>query len=651
MPRLLNLLLALLAYLCVATTALAAAPNTQQSVSSTLKTITIDQSPKYELSANNALYWVENKPAVAASLFAAGMELWQPINKALISVGWQNKPVWFRFEVQNNSNEAVNRLMEIRWINFDQIDFYQQRQTKGALVHYAGGLKLANNSHYRDSTSYLFPIQLAPHERSQILLSVSSRVNSVFLPTFIWQEQAFIDDQRDTINWYCLAFGILIALMLYNASLYIFTREDSYFSYSLYALSILIYQLGMTGIGNYYIWGDWEWLRRNGMMLGVHLSFISASFFTIQFLDLKHYSRFFFNLTCAGIGYWSLSLALLLLGIDHFLQLSLLASLLTCIAAIIITTYLWTLGNVSAKYFTIAWTALIVFTIATVLMMAGLLPYSSMTEFGQTIGFVAEMLLLSLALAERINRERLQRAQAQQQALALQLEINSEREAKILAQEQMMAAQKRTNQELEAHVSARTQELKRAMMELETVNRELAYLSVMDGLTKVSNRRHFDEVLARELYRAERSRHSIALILVDIDHFKRFNDSYGHLVGDDCLRAVATTLRDFPLRNSDLVARYGGEEFAIILPDTTEADAYIISEKIRLQIAHIEFIHNGKRIPVTASLGVAGMVPTPSFTPNQLIEAADSALYRAKDQGRNCSVAAMQMFDGVVRLG
>jgi diguanylate cyclase len=189
------------------------------------------------------------------------------------------------------------------------------------------------------------------------------------------------------------------------------------------------------------------------------------------------------------------------------------------------------------------------------------------------------------------------------------------------------------------------------MQALETVNRELAYLSVMDGLTKVNNRRYFDEALTKEILRAERSRHAIALILVDIDHFKRFNDSYGHLVGDDCLRAVAGTLRDFSLRSSDVLARYGGEEFAIILPDTNEADAYIIAEKIRIAIANIEFIHDGERVPVTVSMGVAGMVPTPGFMPNQLIETADSALYRAKDQGRNCSVAAAMLFDGVVRLG
>ncbi|MCK5789215.1 MAG: GGDEF domain-containing protein [Ketobacter sp.] len=175
---------------------------------------------------------------------------------------------------------------------------------------------------------------------------------------------------------------------------------------------------------------------------------------------------------------------------------------------------------------------------------------------------------------------------------------------------------------------------------LEIANRELAKLSVTDPLTKVHNRRYFDETLAREIERSSRTGQALSLILVDIDHFKQFNDLYGHLVGDDCLRLVAATLKEVASRSTDLVARYGGEEFAIVLPDTKQAEAYLVAERVRSKINQLNFIYKGKRIPISASLGVVGRVIASGEGGEAIIGAADKALYEAKNQGRNCSVEA-----------
>jgi diguanylate cyclase (GGDEF)-like protein len=173
--------------------------------------------------------------------------------------------------------------------------------------------------------------------------------------------------------------------------------------------------------------------------------------------------------------------------------------------------------------------------------------------------------------------------------------------------------------------------------ELDTANQELKRLSASDGLTGIANRRFFDDHLAREWRRARRGTGEIALLMCDVDHFKAFNDTYGHQPGDDCLRQIAQTLARTMERASDIAARYGGEEFAVILPDTPLAGATIVAEKIRLAIHNLNLAHTGSpHQHVTLSIGVAALTPSACEAgPQALIEAADRALYRAKSAGRN----------------
>lgn len=173
--------------------------------------------------------------------------------------------------------------------------------------------------------------------------------------------------------------------------------------------------------------------------------------------------------------------------------------------------------------------------------------------------------------------------------------------------------------------------------ELDTANQELKRLSASDGLTGIANRRFFDDYLSREWRRARRGSGKIALLMCDVDHFKIFNDTYGHQPGDDCLRQIAQTLRKTMDRASDIAARYGGEEFAIILPDTPLAGACIVAEKILLAVNNLNLAHAGSPyLHVTISIGVAALTPADCEGGTQsLIEAADRALYRAKSAGRN----------------
>jgi diguanylate cyclase (GGDEF)-like protein len=174
--------------------------------------------------------------------------------------------------------------------------------------------------------------------------------------------------------------------------------------------------------------------------------------------------------------------------------------------------------------------------------------------------------------------------------------------------------------------------------DLEKANHELKRLATFDGLTQVANRRHFDEYLQQEWQRMQREQDSLALILCDIDFFKAYNDTYGHQIGDDCLRQVAQALQRSAKRSVDLAARYGGEEFALILPNTDLEGAEQVARDIQLEIQSIAIPHRKSKVGeiITVSMGVATTVPVPFIAPQMLIEAADRALYQAKDEGRNC---------------
>ncbi len=186
------------------------------------------------------------------------------------------------------------------------------------------------------------------------------------------------------------------------------------------------------------------------------------------------------------------------------------------------------------------------------------------------------------------------------------------------------------------------QQLEEANTELENHNLELKRLSSMDGLTGIANRRCFDETIKKEWSRALRSNEDvvIALMLIDIDYFKKYNDGYGHQSGDDCLKKVASLLSGCTTRAGDLFARYGGEEFVAILVGTNIDGAKTVAKKMHTALEAEAIQHKFSKAAdhVTISMGVATLIPDKSNSPEDLIEAADKALYKAKENGRNQSV-------------
>ncbi|MGO4762666.1 diguanylate cyclase [Cupriavidus sp. 2KB_3] len=179
--------------------------------------------------------------------------------------------------------------------------------------------------------------------------------------------------------------------------------------------------------------------------------------------------------------------------------------------------------------------------------------------------------------------------------------------------------------------------LRQSQQQLLETNLELQRLTNSDGLTGLSNRRYFDEYLSAEWRRAQREQTQLALLMIDVDAFKAYNDTYGHVAGDEVLRRVAGVIRDNCARPADLPARFGGEEFSMILPATSAGGARLLAEKVRRAIESLQIPHSGSPTSgmVTISIGGAVIVPDESGDASRLVQAADTGLYQAKRNGRN----------------
>lgn len=179
-----------------------------------------------------------------------------------------------------------------------------------------------------------------------------------------------------------------------------------------------------------------------------------------------------------------------------------------------------------------------------------------------------------------------------------------------------------------------------AQKALVQANQKLQMQAMLDSLTKVSNRRHFDELLHKEWGRMRREQGQLSLMLCDVDYFKNFNDTYGHLEGDQCLRDIAETIKSILQRSSDNVARYGGDEFVILLPGTDLKGASKLAEQIRTKVNQLQIKHEASPIAdhVTMTIGAGSGFPNDAVPEDKFIWLADKALYEGKTKGRNCSI-------------
>jgi diguanylate cyclase (GGDEF)-like protein len=432
----------------------------------------------------------------------------------------------------------------------------------------------------------------------------------VQVPLKVSNAADLISSEQVNYGWQALFLGIMIAMAVYNSFVLVLVRNPAYFWYVLTVVASALVVLNFNGLTFQWLWPDTPIINRYVTAPSIAANILFAAIFTSSFLALRRFSPVSHRVMQLVVA---ASLFGIIFGIVGGYQpstvyVSLLALFVTPLI-FVISLVAWYRGQVLAKYYVIAWTPLLLGHLVNTISKVGVIPSNWFTDAAPQIGVRLEVMLMSFALASRISLERKRRQQAQEQTLDIQ---------------------RQANLRLEAGVKARTEEL-------EKVNDRLKAMTITDGLTQVANRRRYDEYLATEFKRACRHQYPLSVILLDIDHFKNLNDSHGHLIGDDCLISVAKACRELIHRSGDLLARYGGEEFVVLLPDTPEAGALAVAERLRQAVADAPMPtgEDGEPLSLTISVGVATAIPDRNQVATELVKQADEALYAAKGAGRN----------------
>jgi len=587
----------------------------------------------HELQVGAVEYVVGHSEASFETAHVAAWD-WQPLQRPNLKK--QPQGVWLRFTLHNTTAPPGTWYLSLKWPVLDEVRvrlFYPTHNQWGPPMR--AGDTVPMRERPQADHNFVYPFELRAEETAVVYLHVRA-AELVVLPLAIADETGFIATKIADVAMTSLFFGGMLVILLYNCSLFVFTRDLSYLLYVTYLLSALFYVLSITGFGQLFLWPNMPTFSNRFYGLSAALSFFTPLLFATRFLDIRRYGGWVWHVTLFLIGYWAAVLLAIVFApaLTHYLAIGTMA-LVHCALSMAVTITLWIRGNASARQFTIAWSTLLLFTVAHLLALEGVLPLNALTLNGQLIGMFTEFVLLSMALAERINHEREHRIEAQKSALRSSEALAQERESRLLAQQQTLELQMRANEALEARVLERTQALEEAKRGLEQVNAQLTRMSVTDALTQLSNRGHFDLMFEQEIRRAQRIDAPLSVLLLDIDHFKQINDTYGHPFGDECLRRVAAILKQHGQRAGDVVARYGGEEFVIALPGADMRQAREQAERIRAAVAELYPTYGDTRIDLTISIGVATLKPQAPCSTVQLLAEADAALYRAKRNGRN----------------
>jgi len=591
-----------------------------------------------------AVEYLLGRPDADFTQIAAADLPWQRLNRP--NLGKQRDGAWLRLRLHNTGDAAKRWYLLLKWPVLDRVAvrlYYPDSDRWGQSM--LAGDAVALSSRPLADHHFVYPLELPAGERAVVYLQLQAR-ETLALPLELIDEKQLIEGKLRDVTLVSLFFGGILVIVLYNCSLLIFTRDGSYFLYVLYLLSAVFYVLTITGFGQLYLWPEIPELSARFYGLSAALCFFTPMLFALRFLGIRRYGGWVWAVSISLTGYWGVAVLMLLLAptLARYLFMDSVA-LLHCVVTMAVTLNLWMRGNPSARLFSIAWSTLLGFTVVNLLALNGTLPLNAWTLNGQLIGMFAEFVLLSMALAERINVERNRRIAAQQLALHASESLAEERALRLQAKQEALDLQLRANEVLEARVYERTRALEEVRHGLEAANAELMRLSTTDSLTQLANRRRFDRLLDEEIRRARRAGSPLSVLLADIDHFKRVNDSYGHPFGDECLRQVAAVLAAHCQRAGDVAARYGGEEFVVLLPGLDAEQAVALAESIRCTIAHLQLQHGEQPVALTISLGVATLTPS-LVAPADLLAAADAALYQAKNAGRDQVVRAAEVNAG-----
>ncbi|WP_295445330.1 7TM diverse intracellular signaling domain-containing protein [uncultured Thiodictyon sp.] len=548
---------------------------------------------------------------------------------ALVSVDWQQNRYdnlnfgassavwWVRFDLSNDSGQDRRVVLEVDWPLLDWLDVYLIR-TGRVIDAWRTGDQRPFASRPLNSRDFAFPLEVPAGQSRQVVmrLALSDGIYDP-VPLHLWAPTAYTDARQWDNLLTGAYYGALLALLLYNLLLFFSTRERNFLNYSLYLSLLVLWNLGFLGYGYQYLWPDHSWWN-NQVDLGLSwLPHIGAALFVTQYLETRKRMPVFHWLILGVTAGMGIPVCLALadsLGwiapsawvVNGAMVMSSVLALLFLSAGVLAVRQ----GFRSAYWFVFAWSFLTVGVLIYALTsFPGLLPTNMFIKNSVNIGSALEFLFLALALGSRFNQLKDEKLAAERHAVELQ------------------TAHANT---LELRVQERTSQLREALLRIDELARR-------DDLTQLLNRRAFNEIYRREFSRSRRENAWIGFCMMDVDHFKRYNDHYGHMAGDEALRRMAGVLSDSLRRPADYAFRLGGEEFGLLLVSAAFPQRAIgLIEQIRTRILDLAIPHvrNGAGV-VSSSFGLVLAHAPDLYSPESLYRDADLALYRAKQEGRN----------------
>ncbi|KFN41097.1 hypothetical protein N789_04210 [Arenimonas oryziterrae DSM 21050 = YC6267] len=546
--------------------------------------------------------------ADATTLFQlAAQGGFQRLPKGDATFGFRDEQAfWFHSRLFNESNTEQRWLLVLQYPLLDNIDVYL-RYPDGRVDHLASGDMLPFTSRAIRFRQPNFWVDLPQRTEVELLVRASSK-SSMQAPLALYTFSAFAEMERDAQLGIGLYDGILFALFFYNLVLWISLRDSSHFWYMCHISGFGLVLFCLNGLAFEYLWPNQPKLANLAIPLSMCFSQMAMHQFARVFLELKErwplgdwISRGF--IYCYAIA------AVASLWVDYRVAVQPLTYSVFPGVLIVLYQAFHAIRNGyrPARLFLVAWAMLLLGTAMYASVSAGLVSKVFVTEYGIQVGSAMEMILLSFALAYRYANLRTENERVVREA----------------------------NEQLERNVSRRTAELSSALEQLADANARLRESNRRDVLTGVFNRRHFREVFEHLLHQAAETRQPMGVLLIDLDHFKKVNDTFGHLAGDECLRVLSQRLQTEVAADNAVVARFGGEEFVVVLPSATAARVQEIAERLRRRIGSEPVRYGGKEIVITASIGTFSIPLGFSFNPDDALHQADDALYVAKNNGRN----------------
>ncbi|MBJ6137579.1 diguanylate cyclase [Marinobacter litoralis] len=515
---------------------------------------------------------------------------------------------WIKLRLNNPGDSQSRWYLMLNYPPLDEITFWQKPGPHSGATT-PSPLKTGDHFPFEsrgiDYRYYLLPITLAENETTTLYIRVHSS-GALNVPLSLMTPDEAIEQSNHLTLIHGLFYGALVILAVFNLLLYASSGTRYYFLNAFYTASMAMFLFAMGGFANQYFWPDNFYMANLSIPFLLGVIALAMILFGWSFLEVPRRTRSGKSLRVLAWCAAGLLALTCVIPYSTSIQINTIFLLAVILLLSIIATIRWRGGYQPAFWYLAAW----------MVMVAGSLIYAA-AAFGYMGDYQAREVMMQAVVGAQVvllNYALVQRWR--------------------LLNEKLLGIEHQARNELEVKVHERTYQLRTAMYRLEQANRKLEALSLNDALTGLHNRRHMDNLLPELCLEAQRTGKPLTLALLDADHFKRVNDTWGHDFGDACLRMIAGILTDHVKRPRDVAVRFGGEEFALLLPDTDiEGAARLCNDILKTMRNTPVRAPDGSQITITLSAGLAELAGHKNA--QALFQSADEALYASKHRGRD----------------